>query len=96
MIDNLVQSRRNRGAAARFFRRLLKAQGHVPLRLITDKLLQLHSTPETAGATRSGFLTLREPSHRGIVTPSSRQLDCEHDLPTCRGRSVTPTGAILQ
>ncbi|MBN4048310.1 IS6 family transposase [bacterium AH-315-O15] len=34
----LVQSRRDRGAAARFFRKLLKAQGRVPLRLITDKL----------------------------------------------------------
>ena len=31
VIDLLVQSRRNRRAAARFFRKLLKAQGHVPL-----------------------------------------------------------------
>ena len=38
VIDILVQSRRNRGAAARFFRKLLKAQGRVPLCLITDKL----------------------------------------------------------
>ena len=34
-----AQSRRDRHAAARFFRKLLKAQGRVPLRLITDKLL---------------------------------------------------------
>ena len=39
VIDILVQSRRNRCAATRFFRKLLKAQGRVPLRLITDKLL---------------------------------------------------------
>ncbi|MDE0831416.1 MAG: IS6 family transposase [Vicinamibacterales bacterium] len=37
-IDILVQSRRNRRAALRFFRKLLKAQGCVPRRLITDKL----------------------------------------------------------
>ncbi len=38
LIDILVQSRRNRQAAARFFRKLLKGQGRVPRRLITDKL----------------------------------------------------------
>ena len=38
VIDILVQSRRNRRAAARFFRKLLKSQGCVPRRLITDKL----------------------------------------------------------
>ncbi len=37
-IDILVQSRRNRWAAIRFFRKLLKSQGCVPRRLITDKL----------------------------------------------------------
>jgi len=38
VIDILVQSRRNRHAAVRFFRKLLKSQGCVPRRLITDKL----------------------------------------------------------
>ena len=38
VIDILVQSRRNRRAAERFFRKLLKAQGKVPFRLVTDKL----------------------------------------------------------
>ena len=38
VIDILVQSRRNRHAAVRFFRKLLKGQGCVPRRLITDKL----------------------------------------------------------
>ena len=37
-IDILVQSRRDRRAAARFFRKLLKGQGREPRRLITDKL----------------------------------------------------------
>ena len=38
VIDILVQSRRNRRAAVRFFRKLLTRQGCVPRRLITDKL----------------------------------------------------------
>ena len=37
-IDILVQSRRDRKAAARFFRKLLKGQGCSPNRLVTDKL----------------------------------------------------------
>ena len=38
VIDILVQSRRNRRAAERFLRKLLKNQGKVPFRLVTDKL----------------------------------------------------------
>ena len=38
VLDLLVQPRRNRHAAVRFFRRLLKTQRHVPRRLITDTL----------------------------------------------------------
>ena len=38
VIDILVQSRRNRRAAMRFFRKLLKSEGREPRRLITDKL----------------------------------------------------------
>ena len=37
-IDILVQRRRDRRAAKRFFRKLLKAQGWTPRRLVTDKL----------------------------------------------------------
>ena len=38
VIDIFVQSRRDRRAATRFFRKLLKAQGRAPRRLVTDKL----------------------------------------------------------
>ena len=38
VLDILVQSRRDRRAAARFFRKLLKGRGRSPHRLITDKL----------------------------------------------------------
>ena len=38
VIDILVQPRRDRRAAKRFFRKLLKGQGCEPRRLVTDKL----------------------------------------------------------
>src|SRR2546425_6723500 len=38
VIDILVQPRRDGRAAKRFFRKLLKAQGRAPRRLVTDKL----------------------------------------------------------
>ena len=38
VIDIVVHSRRNRCAAERFFRKLLKSQGTTPFRLVTDKL----------------------------------------------------------
>ena len=37
--------------------------------------------------------TRREPAMLGIETGRQPQLDCEHDPPACRGRSVTPVGA---
>ena len=38
VLDILVQSHRNRRAAVRFFRKLLKTQSRIPRRLITDQL----------------------------------------------------------
>ena len=38
VIDILVQSRRNKRAALRFFRKLFKKQGSTPWKMITDKL----------------------------------------------------------
>ncbi len=37
-IDILVQKRRNKGAASRFFKKLLKGQQASPLKIVTDKL----------------------------------------------------------
>ena len=48
MIDILVQSRRDRRAAARFFRTLLKGQGREPRRLVTDKLRSYSAAHRTA------------------------------------------------
>ena len=47
-IDILLQSLRNRRAAARFFRKLLKSQGCVPRRLVTDKLRSYPAAHRTA------------------------------------------------
>ena len=38
VIDILVQSRRNKGAARRFFKKLFKGQASIPLKIVTDKL----------------------------------------------------------
>ncbi len=38
VIDILVQSRRNRRVAERFFRKMLKTQGATPCQLVTDKM----------------------------------------------------------
>ncbi len=48
VIDLLVQSRRDRHAAARFFRKLLKGQGRAPRRVITDKLRSYAAAHRTA------------------------------------------------
>ena len=50
VIDILLQSRRDRHAAARFFRKLLKRSGRVPRRLVTDRL----------GSYRAAQLALRQ------------------------------------
>ena len=47
VMDILVQSRRDRCAATRFFRTLLNAQGRVPHRLITDKFLSYGAAHRT-------------------------------------------------
>ena len=69
VMDILVQSRRDRCAATRFFRKLLKAQGRVPLRLITDKLFSYgaaHRTviPSVVHSTRPYENNRAEVSHQ--------------------------------
>ena len=69
VIDLLVQSRRNRRAATRFFRKLLKGQGREPHRLITDKLRSYsaaHRTvmPSVVHSTRQYENNRAEVSHQ--------------------------------
>ncbi len=69
VIDILVQSRRDRRAATRFFRKLLKGQGCEPRRLITDKLRSyaaVHRTvmPSVVHCTRQYENDRAEVSHQ--------------------------------
>ena len=69
VLDILVQSRRNKRAAKRFFRKLLKRQGREPRRLITDKLLSYsaaHRTvmPSVVHSTRQYENNRAEASHQ--------------------------------
>ena len=69
VIDILVQSRRDRRAAARFFRTLLKRQGREPHRLVTDKLRSYsaaHRTvmPSVVHSTRQYENNRAEVSHQ--------------------------------
>ncbi len=71
VIDILVQSRRNRRAAIRFFRKLLKRQGREPRRLITDTLRSYsaaHRTvlPSVVHSTRQYENNRAEVSHQPI------------------------------
>ncbi len=68
VIDILVQSRRDRRAATRFLRKLLKGQGREPRRLVTDKLRSYaaaHRTvmPSVVHSTRQ-YRNNREVSHQ--------------------------------
>ena len=69
LLDILVQSRRDRRAAVRFFRTVLKGQGRSPHRLITDKLRSYsaaHRTvmPSVVHSTRQYENNRAEVSHQ--------------------------------
>ena len=77
MIDILVQSRRNRRAAVRFFRKLLKSQGCVPRRLITDKLRSYPSACRRDAVRGPLHGPVCEQSRRSVAStdPSARAAD---------------------
>ncbi len=89
VIDILVQSRRNRGAAARFFRKLLKGQGRAPRRLITASSA---ATPRrTAPRCRpwctapSSTKTIAQKSHTNQPDSASARCDGSNPLRTRNG-----------
>ena len=53
VLDVLVQSRRNKKAALKLLRKLLKAQGFVPTKVVTDKLPSYRAALETLGMKRN-------------------------------------------
>ena len=93
-IDILVQSRRNRRAAVRFFRKLLKRQGGVPRRLITDRLRSYPAgcrtvMPSVVHCTDRYANNRAEVSHQ----PASASARCAASslLPTCNALRLCTT-----
>jgi putative transposase len=71
VLDVLVQSRRYKKAALKLMRKLLKAQGFVPTKVVTDKLPSYRAALETLGMKRKHIAGGRsnnraENSHRPI------------------------------
>lgn len=60
ILDILVQNRRNKAAARRFFRRLLKGTGAVPRVVVTDKLRSY------SAAHREVVPSAEHRSHKGL------------------------------
>ena len=54
VLDILVQSRRNKKAALKLMRKLLKKQGYAPNKVVTDKLGDVPISVEIRGAGVAG------------------------------------------
>ena len=77
VLDVLVQSRRDRNAARRLMRKLLKAQGRAPRVLITDKLKSY------AAAKRTVMPGVEHRQHKGL----NNRAENSHQPTRRRGRS---------
>ena len=64
VLDALLQSRRNKGAALRLMRKLLKSQGVAPRVMVTDKLRSY------SAAKREIMLGIEHRSHKGLNADS--------------------------
>ncbi len=78
VLDILVQTRRDKKAAQKFFRKLLKRLRYIPRVLITDKL--------NSGATRAELKFVRR--HFGNVDLNAGGKTCSVDC--CRWSEPTP------
>ena len=90
VLDILVQPRRNRHAAVRFFRKLLKTQRHVPRRLITDKLRSYSAACRTVMPSVL-HCTDQYANNRAEVTAQKNQ----GATPILRGRVLTHPPSLL-
>ena len=79
VLDILVQSRRNKQAAKKFFRKLLKGLQYVPRVIITDKLKSYNEAHGTAIAIRQvKYLNnIVEQDHRAIKRVTRPMLGCK-------------------
>ena len=90
VLDILVQSRRNKRAAKRFFRKLLKRQGREPRRLLTDKLRSysaVHRTvmPSVVHSTRCSTKTTERRSRINRLVSASGRCEGSSRPPICNG-----------
>ena len=67
LLDILVQSRRDRRAAVRFFRKVLTGQGRSPRRLVTDKLRSYSAAHRTVMRTVVAFGSTRTTERRSRI-----------------------------
>ena len=68
VLDVRVQSRRDKGAAKRLFRKLLKRQGRAPRVMITDKL------GSYAAAKREIMPGVEHRQHKGLTNPVGKYI----------------------
>ena len=90
VLDILVQSHRNRRAAVRFFRKLLKTQGRIPRRLITHQLRSYAAAcrtvmPSVVHVTDQYANNRAEVSHQARCVSGSARCGASRRPPTCNG-----------
>ena len=73
VLDVLVQSRRNKKAALKLMRKLLKAQGFAPIMVVTDKLASYRAALETLGLKRNHITGGRSNNRAENSHPPIRQ-----------------------
>ncbi|NJN05240.1 MAG: DDE-type integrase/transposase/recombinase [Rhodobacteraceae bacterium] len=84
VLDILVQKRKNKRAAKRFLRKLLKAQGSSPNKIVTDRLTS-YGAPIGAERPVSLALSVRQPPGRD--GPGARdRLSLHRHAPDQEGR----------
>jgi len=90
VLDILVQSRRNKRAAKRFFRKLLKRQGREPRRLITDKLRSYSAAHRTVMPS-----VVHSTGSMKIIARKSRINRPARGNARCAGSSLLPICSVL-
>src|SRR5262245_42116420 len=102
VIDILLQPRRDRHAAARFFRKLLKRSGRVPHRLVTDRLGSYRAAhraimPSVVHDTTRYANNRAEVSHQPPASASATCGDSNRwPRPSGSSRSTTPFATCLR
>ena len=94
LLDILVQSRRDRRAAVRFFRKVLKGQGRSPRRLVTDKLRSYSAAHQYRHADRGAqHSAVREQPSGGLASTDAATRATDAEVHLRRTRTTFPIGA---